>query len=149
MGFGPWAIDWNGLADEFRVKYGFYDYTEEAKRAAYLQSIGLGDAVKFIPAHSHIIGGWLWYGIFGLILWSYVVYLIFKFFGTAADAIPQWWYLLAVGLPSLLWHIFFSPFSARVAMGATVCALLYALGVAKGRIKLDPEAYSEGRHYLP
>lgn len=149
VGFGPWALDWNGYVDEFRQKHGLYDYAEEAKRAAYLRSIGAGDFVGLIPAHSHIIGGWLWYGIFGLLLWVYVIYLIFKFFRTATDAIPQWWYLLAAGLPGILWHIIFSPFSGRVAMGATVCALLYAIGVAKGRIVLDAESCRERRYYLP
>jgi len=143
IGFGPWAIDWKGYADEFRQKFGYYDYEEESKRARYLALMGYGSYVHRIPAHSCLIGGWLWYGIFGLIMWLYILHLVFKFFMKATDAVPQWWPLFSVLLPRFLWDIFFSPFGARVQVAAIVVALLFAIGAASGRIKLDPDATKE------
>ena len=149
VGFGPWAVDWNGYEEEFRQKYGLYDYEEAAKTQAYLRQLGMNPNIRFIPAHSHIVGSWLWYGIFGLIMWCYFLYLIFRFFKEAPDVLPQWWPLLVIAMPSRLWHIFFSPFSHRSLTGAIICALLLAIGIGRRKIRMDRAAQEERSRYLP
>lgn len=149
LGFGPWAADTFGYAREVQQKYGLYDYDAEVKRLLYLQQTGGREDFSPIPFHSHIFGNWVWYGVFGLLMWAYVVYLIFKFYRKAPDAIPQWWPIFAIFLPRLLWDIFFSPFGLRVGTGMIVCAMLLAIGIGGGRIPLDRLAARERMKYLP
>ena len=148
VGYGPWAIDTKGYADEVRSKYGVYDYEAEVRQQKALASLGMSK-VRLIPTHSHIFGNWVWYGIFGLLMWAYVVHLIIKFYRNAPDAIPQWWGCLSLVLPSTLWHIFFSPFSSRVSIAVYICAILFALKFQKDSFNPDPRFWEEREKFLP
>lgn len=138
IGHGPWAMDDQDYGVRFMQKFDLYDYEAEESRRRTARLSGLSSCkVEPIPFHSAIFGNWVWYGISGLLLWIYILCLIFRFYRYAPDAIPQWWGVLSLTLPRLLWDIFFSPFGSRVGTGATVCALLIAIGVSRGRINMN------------
>lgn len=149
VGYGPWALDTEGYSEQFRQKYGIYDYEEEAKRARWYAQAGLSRKIEFIPFHSHIFGGWVWYGIFGLVMWGYVLHIIIKFYRKAPDAIPQWWPCFSIVLPAAMWHILFSPFGGRVNMAALVCAALFALKMSSGKWDPGRAFWKERQKFLP
>ena len=105
--------------------------------------------VHFIPAHSHIVGFWLWYGIAGLILWIYVLYIIGEFFRKYIDVLPQWYGIFATMIPAFLWEILFSPLSQRIQTAAFLCAILFARSVGQNRRPLTPDMRSERDRFLP
>lgn len=134
LGHGPWAIDRNGYRELFLSKYGneedYINYIKAASRADF----GL------IPAHSHILGFWLWYGVSGLIFWLFVFYLMYITFRRYINAIPEYYGYISVWVPWAAWSILFSPFSERMAMAALITVLL--LVRRQGRI------YESARYYL-
>ena len=74
IGYGPWAIDWNGLGGDFLRKYGSVEDYE-----SYLKfQMSPSSRLLVIPSHSCIVGFWTWYGIFGLLLWLYLLRLYWK-----------------------------------------------------------------------
>lgn len=118
VGHGPWPLDANGYRVYFLTKYG----TPEEIRNA----IEMSDryALKSIPAHSHLIGYWLEYGIFGLPFWLYVLWLMFRYFRKDADACPALFGLLALGIPSAVWSILFCPYASRVGIPLMISAIV-------------------------
>lgn len=137
VGWGPWAIDSNGYRDEFMMKYGTMEdvlkfYEVQQRQLAR----GIAAPVRLISAHSHITEFWLWYGIFGLIFWIYVMVVLLRYLHQDCFAVPQWFAWLACSVPGMFWHIFFSPFAARIETSMFVVACLMARGVRKGTFKL-------------
>lgn len=144
VGHGPWALDTNDYYVDYLVKYGQpEDYDQYVQTMLYFQRMGLSSRVWLIPAHSHIVGFWLWYGIFGLVFWVYVLKLIYDWFRNSSSAIPQWYGYFAVSIPPFLWGIFFSPFGSRVQTVAIIVCLLMARAVQRGRIQLPMEMIRE------
>lgn len=146
LGFGPWAIDNQGYYSDFLRKYGAeedYEDFEALRLRAYKEG---GDVGRLLAGHSHIIGWWLWYGVFGLIFWLYILRLIYLYFTRYLTAIPQWYCYLAASMPIFVWAIFFSPVTARVGTAATLCALLFARAVGEHRLALPVEMHEELIH---
>ena len=144
MGYGPWALDYTDTYGRFLSKYG--DYDDACK---YAESLARSGGLNYIPAHSHIVGFWLWYGIAGLILWLYVLYLIAQFFMKYVDAVPQWYGIFATMIPPLMWDIFFSPLSQRVAESALLCAILLARSIGQGHRPMTVEMCRARAKFLP
>lgn len=82
-----------------------------------------------IPAHSHLMGAWVFAGVLGALFWGYVLYLVIR--GTVLATIfrpallPSYCFLCT----SFIWDILFSPFgySARISEAfllVVVCDLL-------------------------
>lgn len=142
VGWGPWAQDDGGrYRKEFLAKYGtLEDYEEFLK---YESGGYLGMRLNLISCHSHITEFWVWYGIFGLMFILYILYVLIRFLKDDVYAVPQWFAWLAGGLPSIIWHIFFSPFAHRVAFPMMIVACLMARAVRKGRFQLPPEMIKE------
>lgn len=126
IGYGPWAIDYDGMYGEFLSRYGLSGDYEHYLRMT--QRLGTG-YVRIIPAHSYIVCFWLWYGIFGLILWAYVLYLILRTMTKWLSLYPPWYGYLACALPIYVWNILFSPFGSRIinTLPIVVCLLLRAV----------------------
>ena len=139
VGYGPWAVDNYGYMQDFLAKYG----TEEDYKEYIDNSVFFTNKVAYIPAHSHIIGSWISNGIFGLIFWLYVIYKILEFIRKNLGAVPQWYGLLAAGMPPLLWDIFFSPYTSRMYFPFYFTMLLFANAIAKGRIPMPPAMIAE------
>lgn len=143
VGYGPWPIDWDHVYERFLKKYGDY---EDFK--SYCDTLDKRGGMGEIPSHSHIIGFWTWYGIAGLILWVYVLYLIVQYFRKYVDVVPQWYGIFASSIPMLLWNIFFSPYADRTQTGAIMCALLMVRAMATGRRRMPLEMQRERMGYL-
>ena len=137
VGWGPWAMDKDGYWLDFINKYGDPD----DYKVYYESELRHGSGM--IPCHSHIVEFWLWYGIFGLILWLYVLYVFMRFMKQDCAAVPQWFFWLACSIPGTVWHIFFSPLGSRTGIQFFVVACLMARAVRKGTFKLPASMEQE------
>lgn len=145
IGFGYKAADEKGYAGDFLYKYGNeddYKLWEREVRGSYLSGKRM-----LIPAHSHIACFWLYYGIFGLILWLYVLYLIFDYIRHHIHVIPQWYCYLACGACAMVWNIFFSPYGSRVSVPFYIACILLVRAVSKGSIPLPLEMEEEAQKF--
>lgn len=143
VGYGPWALDVYGYHDEFLAKYGNADdYEHYLNEQKWQQRTG-HTFVRSLGAHSHLIGAWIRHGIFGLLYWSYVLWLIIRYFRRDLAVVPQWYGMLAVGMPTLVWGIFFSPFGDRIAVTMVVVYLLMAKAIGLNRVQLPFEMMME------
>lgn len=137
IGYGPWAIDYDGVYEEFLSKYGSYeDYMEYLELQTYYRKTLGTSRYGLIPAHSCIVGFWLWYGIIGLLFWLYILKLILDLLRKHISAIPQWFGYFAFTCPGTLWNIFFSPYGGRVLIPTFIVTLLIARGVSLGKMRL-------------
>lgn len=142
LGCGPKAEDRTGLVQEFYRKYGTSeDYDNYVRTEVHLRSFGF--RARRIPAHSHIASFWLWYGLPGLVLWIYVLWVFFRFFQWHLTVVPQWFGYFAMMIPSTLWGIFFSPFNDRIDICALITCCLLARGIHARRIPLPPDVAME------
>lgn len=142
IGWGPWAKDENGYAEEFINKYGTWEDVEEMVRLNMWRA-KFGAVVRMLPCHSYLTEFWAWYGLFGLVFWLYVMYVLLRYLKQDVAAVPQWYAWLACTIPGLFWDIFFSPLSDRVGVSLFVVACLMARAVRKGRFQLPPEMIHE------
>lgn len=125
VGYGPWPLDTQGFRAYFLTKYGTED--------EMINAIELADkfANRTIPAHSHIIGYWLEYGILGLPFWPYVLFLLYRHLRRDVDAVPEMFGWFALGIPGLLWNIFFSPYASRIGTPIIISALILVNKIKK------------------
>lgn len=140
-GYGPWAIDKDGMYAEFLRKYGDADdYREYEENLAYRMQIG---KPPLIPGHSHIFGFWISYGILALPFWLYVYFLIFRHLRRNLTVIPHLYGYFALSIAHSLWHILFSPYGGRMSLPIFIVLMLFAEAVRKGRVQLPPEMQRE------
>lgn len=144
LGCGPKAEDKEGLIDYFFEKYGTYDDLVMLEKQ-HAKDLAEGKYYRHIPAHSHIISFWLWYGIIGGILWVYILMLLFKTLKNYLGAVPQWVGYLALVIPGATFAVFFSPFGDRLGKAVLVCACFVAKNVADGRVRLPLNMIDEIR----
>ena len=150
IGFGPWALDDKGYYEDFLAKYGAAeDYEVYLKSRMDMARLGISERIRLIPAHSHIVAFWLWYGIFGLVFWVYVIFVLLRYLRQDCYAIPQWFFWVACGIPATLWHIFFSPMGTRTGIPMLIVACLITRQVRRGRfflpLKMQAEIHRHGR----
>lgn len=128
VGHGPWAFDDKGYTREYMRKYASVE--DYVRISGYMDKYGV---VGAIPAHSWIIGFWLWYGVLGLICMGYVGVLFYQTLRQRLRIVPELYGYWAYCLLPTVWHFFFSPFGGRtgVAMLFTLCLLTRA--IAQGR----------------
>ena len=144
FGCGSWALDYNHYSEEFLMKYGDdEDYAKFLEERVRMAQSGRSEVVSIIPAHSHVVSFWLWYGLPGLLFWLYVLYLMCQCIARYLHVIPQWFGFLALSLSGMGWTIFFSGFGQRFSDSLFVVALLLVRAVARGCIKLPPEMIVE------
>lgn len=121
IGRGSWALDDDGIYLEFLKNYGSEaDYETMSK---YMKEMPY---VRTIPFHSHIITYWMWHGIFGLIFWLYVLYLLFITLRYGLSVVADLYGYLVLMIPMFTWHLLFSPVGVRVNEAAffVVCVLI-------------------------
>ncbi len=147
IGFGPWAMDTEGYTEEFLSKYANYeDYVKFMEEKQAYAKLGL-TRPNLIPGHSHIVGFWLWYGIFGLVFWMYVLYVLMRYLKCDCSAVPQYFMWIAATTPSFLWAIFFSPFAERMGSMLFISACLMVRAVNQGRMMLPVKMKTELEEY--
>lgn len=140
-GYGPWAVDSDGLYAEFLYKYGNEEeYKEYEANYAYSMQIG---KPSLIPGHSHIFGFWVSYGILALPFWVYVYFLIFRHLRKNMAVIPQLYGYFALAIAGNLWHILFSPYGSRMGVPLMIVLMLFADAVRKGQVLLPTEMQME------
>ena len=134
VGYGPWAIDRDGLSGEFLREYGDVEDYENYLRFQQAAASQIGRKQAVIPSHSCVVGFWTWYGIFGLCLWLYILRVYWKTFTTYFVCYPPWFGCIATILPLAVWDAFFSPYGNRVMMGLFFAMCLYLKAVYEKRI---------------
>ena len=142
VGWGPWARDENGYTEEFMLKYGTWDdYQNFLGYQSFLIRYGITD--RMLSCHAYITEFWAWYGIWGLVFWLYVIFVLLRYLKQDIAAVPQWYAWLACSIPGVFWGIFFSPFADRFGIPLFVVACLMARAVRQGRFSLPPEMIRE------
>ena len=142
IGWGPWAIDENGYTEEFMARFGtMEDYDALIKSMAFRAQYGI--TVNLLRCHSYITEFWAWYGIWGLVFWLYVVFVLLRYLKKDVAFVPQWYAWLACSIPGMFWGIFFSPFQDRFGCSLFVVACLMARAVRKGTFVLPLEMRDE------
>lgn len=136
IGFGPWAQDTAGYQLSFLRKFGNKDDMADYEQAATAREQRGGIVANLIPCHAYITEFWLWYGIWGLVFWLYVIFVLLRFLRQDCWVVPQWFMWLAASVPGYFWGIFFSPFGNRIPTILFVVACLMARAVRKGRQQL-------------
>lgn len=132
VGLGPWAIDNAGYTTTFLSKYADEeDYREYIDVVNYYALRG-ASSLRLIPCHSYITQFWLWYGVFGLVFWIYVIFVLVRYLRQDCFAVPQLYMWLAASTPSFLWGIFFSPLSERFGPMLFVVACLMVRATRRG-----------------
>ncbi len=130
IGYGPWAIDWNGLGGDFLRKYGSAEDYENYLRF----QMSSARKLSVIPSHSCIVGFWTWYGIFGLLLWLYLLRLYWKTITVYFASYPPWFGCIATILPTAVWDAFFSPYGNRIMMALFFAMCLFLKAVHEKRL---------------
>lgn len=142
IGWGPWAMDENGYAEEFITKYGtMEDVLAMISTLEWQKKYGI--TTRMLSCHAHITEFWAWYGIFGLLFWLYAIFILLRYLKQDVAAVPQWYAWLACSIPGVFWGIFFSPFSDRFGIPLFVVACLMARAVRKGQFRLPSEMIRE------
>lgn len=142
IGFGPWAKDEANYTGEFLAKYGTYE--DSVNYACEMeQNLMRGRTISLIQCHAYITEFWLWYGIFGLLFWLYVIFVLIRYLKQDCWAVPQWFMWIAASIPGYFWGIFFSPWSDRVGGIVFVVACLMARAVRLNKINLSLEMENE------
>ena len=118
VGHGPWPLDTEGYRAYFYTKYGT---VEDFKN---VQEYSERYAMKSIPAHSHLVGYWLEYGILALPFWLYVIWLMFRYFREDLDVSPAMFGWFVFAIPSTLMGILFAPYANRVGIPILIIALM-------------------------
>jgi len=148
VGYGPWAIDNEGLYEEFLRKYGApEDYDNYSRYQMDLMRYVGRRRVGLIPAHSYLIAFWLHFGILGLPYWLYVIYVVIQFFRHYVSIVPQFYGYLVLFAASFLWDVFFSPFAARMGFGLFLTIILLTRAIGTGRLPIPLQVEIEAQRY--
>lgn len=142
IGWGPWARDENGYAEEFIEKYGTWEDVKDMVETRDRQ-LRNGIMVRMLSCHAYITEFWAWYGIWGLVFWLYIIFVLLRYLKQDVAAVPQWYAWLACSIPGMFWGIFFSPFSDRFGISLFVVACLISRAVRKGMFHLPMEMIRE------
>ena len=118
IGHGSLARDEGGYVLDFVTKYGSDDELRMSLKAHE------GTRMFLIPYHTHIMTFWMWHGIFGLLFWTYVIWLAIKILFRNMDVCPSMFGYFAVIIPAFIWDVLFSPFGSRVWYSAFFVVML-------------------------
>ncbi len=131
LGHGSWAKDFT-----------YVDLLAE-RLSSLGYEVGAGPSdVGLIPAHSYLMGSWVWAGFMGGLFWLAVLgistRLLAKLYSFRVDLAP----LLVFSTMLLLWNIAFSPygFSARITAAYAVALCLLGLRLVRRDQTDDPPA---------
>jgi hypothetical protein len=100
LGHGSWAKDpkYSEMLADIEAEYGMHPSDEGAKFKG------------LIPAHSHLMGAWVFSGVCGAIFWAYILVLSFKSVIRAVTSQLSVTPVYTVLMVLLIWDILFSPF---------------------------------------
>lgn len=107
FGHGSWALDYNGYADDFVMKYG--TDMDRAMISNQRDEVGL----HIIPFHSHIATYLMWHGFLSLFFWLYIMLNAWTLFRKNLSVVPSMFGYFALAIPKFFWDCLFSPFGVR------------------------------------
>jgi len=116
LGHGSWAKDFK-YVDLLTARLSSLDY-----------EIGAGPSdVGLIPAHSYLLGSWVWAGLLGGVFWIVILllagWLLISLYAVHLGLAP----LLVFSTALLLWNVVFSPYGSSgrplAAYGIALCLL--------------------------
>jgi len=104
LGHGSWARDfrYTEMLSDIQARWGNTTDLEDIEA----QSLGL------IPAHSHLMGAWVWAGIFGAVFWAYILWFTFKALFRVLNTLPPLAPVYVWMFVDYVWAILFSPFGS-------------------------------------
>lgn len=117
IGWGSWAKDYKyvEMLADFQAKNGLQTDLADLEE----------DQQGLIPTHSHLMGAWVWAGIFGAIFWVYVFRLACKALMRISVQPRALALFYAYLLATFMWDILFSPFqAARRTTGALLLVII-------------------------
>lgn len=133
MGHGSHALDRAGYKVNFFIKHGVDEETLQR-----IQRAEKAFGVRTIPAHSHIACFWMWAGIPGLLPWIYILILLCKTLFRRMHVYPPYYGYFALIIPTMFWHIFFSPFGSRINMAVLIAACLVVQTMEREQKRFAP-----------
>ena len=145
IGYGPLAEDKGGYVLKFFSKYG--DEEDVENYMHHRKLMVMSGAREKLPTHSHIIGAWVHYGIWGLIYYGWILLILVAHLRKHVFAVPQWFGYFALAIPGMFWHVLFSPVSGRSGMGLMMAMIFIARAVGQGKIKLPYYMEVEAQKY--
>jgi hypothetical protein len=106
LGLGSWARDFKyvEMLNDIQVRFGIPTDLSDLEQ----------DAQGLIPAHSHIMGAWIWAGILGAAFWAYIMWLTAKGIVRLTSVTVKFGFLYAFLFPAMVWTILFSPFGLNM-----------------------------------
>ncbi|MGA8088999.1 MAG: hypothetical protein WCA10_17120 [Terracidiphilus sp.] len=115
IGHGSWAADpkYVKMLFDIEVEGGVLDASDREEL-----STGL------IPAHSHLMGAWVWAGILGAAFWFYILWLTAKATIRLAILRPPSAPIYGWFIVGTLWTIMFSPFGLNARMYDAVAIVI-------------------------
>lgn len=123
LGYGSWAHD---------PKYMKMLFDIELEQGLANADDTSAIETDVIPTHSHLMGAWVWAGIFGAVFWFYSLWLVIKSIISIATHRPPLAPVYMYMVISLFWSILFSPGGAGVRVSdALVFILVFDLLEAK------------------
>lgn len=128
LGHGSWAKE-----------FAYVDLLAERRSLGYEVGAGYYD-VGLIPAHSYLMGSWVWAGflggLFGLSILGIVVWLLASLYSFHVDLAPVFVFSTMI----LLWNIAFSTygFSARLTAPYGIAVCLLGLVTGDARVRYEP-----------
>lgn len=122
LGHGSWAKDFK-YVDLLSARLSSLDYANGA---------GPGD-VGLIPAHSYLMGSWVWAGLLGGVFWVAILlfsgWLLLSLYAIRLTLEP----LLVFSTALLIWNIAFSPYGNSARLLAMYAIALCLLGLSQMR----------------
>ncbi|MFZ2122402.1 MAG: hypothetical protein WA012_06050 [Rhodoferax sp.] len=113
LGHGSWAKDKSGYLDAhsiLRYQLGYSSLREDGQYEDF-------DSESLIPAHSYLMGAFVWAGLFGGLFWIIVLNNVIKVFIKNINFLPFYFY---AGVINFIWAVFFSPFGASGRWGSVI-----------------------------
>jgi hypothetical protein len=129
LGHGSWAKDMKyvEMLNDIQVENGFQSELEDIE----------SKSEDVIPAHSHIMGAWVWAGVLGAIFWGYIFWLVLKSTVAVSSMRPPLAPIYAWLIVWYIWAIPFSPFGGpdRIIEAGTIVIMVDLLGSGATRGK--------------
>lgn len=134
IGHGSWAKD--------------LKYIEMLHDIQIERGMGMNSSLDFaevrmgglIPAHSHIMGSWIWAGILGATFWMYIFWLALQAALRVTSLRLPLAPLYAYAIIGLIWNVFFSPFGQTARIGDAV-AILIVIDLLGTKPVIDMRSY--------
>lgn len=114
LGHGSWAKDFKYVE---LLNDTLFERGAQADDIDALEGQGAG----LIPAHSHLMGSWVWAGIMGAVFWGYLLWITVRAITHAAMQRRAFGVLYGYLFVTMTWDILFAPFgSSRRMVESTV-----------------------------